>query len=258
MAHDDAAQFMGSSWLYDIIDLLQRVVLPIGPPMRNSKSCSSTVNILKKRNLPQAEKPFKKLEDGWSFITKIYPKWTSSDLPPITNSEKDTENWVFSVIVQPVIHCLRAIKQKTIRAIYDPDTNDCFSVSSHSESTMFPILDGLIVTSHPGKPFVGQNIIATVEVKTPNAMQPALGGNQGIFADMLVKYMSQVPTGTAMKFWYTDSKKFPHTTTTETRILLQVWHQMQTSRTQFAILSSYVETIFSMERTTPCTCPDTA
>ncbi|EKM53040.1 uncharacterized protein PHACADRAFT_197470 [Phanerochaete carnosa HHB-10118-sp] len=272
--------------LYDIIDMLRRVVPPTGPPMRSKDSCRSTVNILKKTNRPEAEKAFQKVrkhakldkvvyfpdmvgqlldgeafdylrrdwgdglvanageEEGWSFITKTHPKWTSSDLPPIANSEKDTENWVFSVIIQPVVRCLRAIKQKTVRAIYDPHTNEWFSVSSHSDNAMFPIPDGLVVTSRPGKPLKEQNIVATVEVKTPNAMKPQRRGDVGAFEGMVQGHTSQVPAGTAMKFWYAENREFPQSTNTETRILLQVWYQMQAARTQFAILSNYVEVIF--------------
>ena len=169
-------------------------------------------------------------DEGRMLLTKTHPFFTTADNPPVANSEKDPEDWVFSALIRPAVRCLQAIRKGEVQEVYKDF--DRYTASASSE--VKPVPDGVVVRCGSGHPLSGLAKDATIEVKTVNSLQ--LGtrtprdGLPGSFEETLTDCDGQVPPGTAMRFCYPKDDKFTSSLSHQTKILLQVSIIYQPSR----------------------------
>lgn len=123
-------------------------------------------------------------DDHLRFMSKVHPDWTAVDLPPVLNSEKDSEDRVMAVQLNPTIRYLQAATAKVVSHEYEPGSFYACSAPGNA----YPLADALI--------YRDDEIKATVEVKTHNALHPSDGTEAGTFEDLLKV------SGLGMKFCY--------------------------------------------------------
>ena len=161
-------------------------------------------------------------DEGRMLLTKTHPFFTTADNPPVANSEKDPEDWVFSGLIRPAVRLLHAIRKDEIQQVHD----DLDRYSASASADVKPIPDGVFVRCSSGRPLHGRTKQATIEVKTVNSLQlyaPSDLELPGSFESILTNCNGQVPTGTAMRFCYPKDDKFPSSLSHETKIILQVF-----------------------------------
>lgn len=131
--------------------------------------------------------------DEHFWMTKVHPVWTTADLTHKIYSEKDTEDWVMSALLLPIVRCIRTLQAGgVIQRDYPPESCS----ASSSKGGQYPIPDAVIL--------VDGKIKATVEVKTHNALRArSVFLRNGTFSSVMTSPDDhEVPRTLAMKFHY--------------------------------------------------------
>ncbi|KDQ22425.1 hypothetical protein PLEOSDRAFT_1114584 [Pleurotus ostreatus PC15] len=160
-------------------------------------------------------------DDGAWWLNKVKPDLTSSHLPRQIFTEHDTEDYIWAVIIRPAIavihHCL-----------YGDEHHDFPGASSIGGSS--PVPDGILF----GKNI--QDLVAVFEFKNPVVLDKSEET-----LDELLQTWPKMKLGRAAKFnWPQRINGLTKTT----KLLCQVWRQMDAKKVFYGVLSSYKRTYF--------------
>lgn len=149
------------------------------------------------------------------FASSVHPYLTQNGLPPVIQSEKDSEDWVLSMLVRPAVNAHLAHLSDAVPIYRAPAAvpEDCGYYVSSSDGTGGVVPDALIMD--------GVTPLATIEVKTHNVISH---GKRDIFFPFQTVH-TDATTGTkcpgrAIKFIWPE--EVSDITDKESRILLQV------------------------------------
>lgn len=155
-------------------------------------------------------------KESCTFLTKILPDFTSSDLSRRAHTEKDIEDWVFTVIMLPILRAWLAVEHKQICAIYD-DPSWIFC-SSPAGGPAIP--DGIIFDNRTPERRK-KNPLILVEVKTPNSLQKESIKDRGTLDPLIPGPLLRMH-GHIMKFCWPQRFGKGASLSSQTKILIQV------------------------------------
>lgn len=201
--------------------LFRDTMPPPGPQMYSRRACENTVNVVRPsrgtlNSLLSENEDTGTVKDelwvdpktmrGWTFLTKVLPRFTSADLSRTTYSEKDPEDWVYNVYMQPALRLWLAVEHGAIQPVYE---DPAWSFGS-APATYSVIPDGIVVNNRSINDVHSGKALITVEVKTTNALKGSTSRKLGTLEDLIPELSDRdgASKPITMKFcWPTDRKR---------------------------------------------------